>query len=743
MQAYTPYPPIPSRQGHKKEQQQQPQLQPQQQQISTPPQSSEETGQLTTQQKFDLILSVGEECVTKEELNNLITKKPDFRLYDGFEPSGRMHIAQGVFKAVNVNKCTKAGGIFVFWVADWFALMNGKMGGDLDKIQTVGQYFIEVWKASGMDMSRVQFAWAADEITKHAEKYWTLALDVGRRFTLARVKKCCQIMGRKEDNLTAAQILYPLMQCTDIFFLNANICQLGVDQRKVNMLAREYCDMAGIKLKPIILSHHMLYGLGAGQQKMSKSQPDSAIFMEDTEEDVRRKIMKAYCPLKPEAIKPKDDEESMHLVEDDLKNPCLDYVQHIVLSRPGAEFNAGTHKYTSFANVKQDFIGGKLSENDLKEGLITAVNKLIEPVRQHFQNDANAREILHKVREFKKEDENNQGKVAAFTCLRTQQNKDTTLIFAPLPTANLSLAVVLDLLLLIRSNSSPIVLWLPNWSAYARSALDGDLKAIDAWYTLLVESLRAISPADMERVKVLLQSETILKDSGNYWISVINVGREFAVSRILQADPTITQAGQVVACMMHVADVLAIAPARVLGHPSQKLLHELAAEYIDKIQGVPQAPQKTVVAAVDDHDLRLKPHSETALAIEDPDNEIFVSDLPADIKRKIKSAFCEPGNATSCPPLVFAEVANTVSSIGIEISRKEENGGNLSYKTTEKMRTDFASGALHPGDLKPAVAKLLDQVVQKVRDHSKNSEDLKKAENTLKNFAKQQAKKKK
>lgn len=46
-----------------------------------------------------------------------------------------------------------------------------------------------------------------------------------------------------------------------MFFLKADICQLGVDQRKVNMLAREYCDAVGIKLKPVILSHHMLYGL--------------------------------------------------------------------------------------------------------------------------------------------------------------------------------------------------------------------------------------------------------------------------------------------------------------------------------------------------------------------------------------------------------------------------------------------------------------------------------------------------
>lgn len=42
----------------------------------------------------------------------------------------------------------------------------------------------------------------------------------------------------------------------------ADICQLGMDQRKVNMLAREYCDDCRPKrLKPVILSHAMLPGL--------------------------------------------------------------------------------------------------------------------------------------------------------------------------------------------------------------------------------------------------------------------------------------------------------------------------------------------------------------------------------------------------------------------------------------------------------------------------------------------------
>ena len=185
------------------------------------------------ERKYALIRSVGEECVTEPELRNLLLKKPNFVLYDGFEPSGRMHIAQGVFKAMNVNKCTAAGGTFIFWVADWFALMNDKMGGDLERIKTVGQYLIQVWTAAGMDMSRVKFLWSSEEITKHAPAYWTQALDIARRFSVTRIKKCCQIMGRLEDTLTAAQILYPIMQCTDIFFLRADICQLGVDQRKV------------------------------------------------------------------------------------------------------------------------------------------------------------------------------------------------------------------------------------------------------------------------------------------------------------------------------------------------------------------------------------------------------------------------------------------------------------------------------------------------------------------------------
>lgn len=346
---------------------------------------------LSPEEKYEIARSVGEECIQEEELRALLAKKPNPICYDGFEPSGRMHIAQGILKAINVNKCTKAGCTFIFWVADWFALMNQKMGGDIKKIRVVGEYMIEVWKACGMDMKNVKFVWTSEEINSHSNEYWLRVMDIARRFNLSRVKRCTQIMGREEsDDLAASQIFYPCMQCADIFHLKADICQLGMDQRKVNMLAREYCDQAKIKFKPIILSHHMLMGLKQGQAKMAKSDPSSAIFMEDSEGDINLKIKAAFCP--PGEIK---------------DNPCIDYLKHLVFPRFGQitivrdAKNGGDKTYTDYNEFISDYVGGSVHPGDLKPALSKSINALVQPVREHFEKDANAKKLLQQVKSFK------------------------------------------------------------------------------------------------------------------------------------------------------------------------------------------------------------------------------------------------------------------------------------------------------------------------------------------------------
>ncbi|KAM0021882.1 putative tyrosine--tRNA ligase [Helianthus debilis subsp. tardiflorus] len=82
----------------------------------------------------------------------------------------------------------------------------------------------------------VEFFWSSQEIMSRPHEYSPIVMDIARRNKLSRIIRCCQIMGRKEqDKLTGGQIFYPFMQFADIFFLKTDICQLGMDQIKVNV----------------------------------------------------------------------------------------------------------------------------------------------------------------------------------------------------------------------------------------------------------------------------------------------------------------------------------------------------------------------------------------------------------------------------------------------------------------------------------------------------------------------------
>ncbi len=349
------------------------------------------------QDRLKLIGEVGEEIITEEELKELLQKKKNPIAYDGFEPSGKIHIAQGIMRSININKMTKAGVKFKMLVADWHAWANNKMGGDLEKIQTVGKYLIEVWKTTGMNLDKVEFIWANDLVQE--QDYWKKVMQIARNSTVNRIIRCGQIMGRREEEvMQASQILYPCMQCADIFQLQADITQLGMDQRKVNVLARE----VGPKLgwwKPIIVSHHMLAGLQkvetveketverAIEMKMSKSKPDTAIFMTDSEEEVKRKIMKAYCPEK-----------------EIIENPIIEYYKYILFEKfkeiKIERKKQGELIVNDYKELVKSYSNGEIHPLDLKEAAAKYVNELIEPVRKHFKTNIKAKKLLDQVNSY-------------------------------------------------------------------------------------------------------------------------------------------------------------------------------------------------------------------------------------------------------------------------------------------------------------------------------------------------------
>src|SRR5260221_2963313 len=162
---------------------------------------------------------------------------------------------------------------------------------------------------------------------------------------------------RKRGNTTTAgggegkspsysRLVSPPMQVTDVFMLRVNIAQGGMDQRKAHVIVRDVAkalkicpltDAKGNVIKPIAIHHHLLLGLSKPpewpvdperlrelrtQMKMSKSKPDSAVFIHDSPDEIRRKFKKAFCPVP-------DAEKGISGVD---FNPVLDWAENLIFN---------------------------------------------------------------------------------------------------------------------------------------------------------------------------------------------------------------------------------------------------------------------------------------------------------------------------------------------------------------------------------------------------------------------------
>jgi len=356
---------------------------------------------LDIETRLAYVRQVGEEIITEKELRTLLETNDHPTAYDGFEPSGLAHLPFGVLRPILVDDMLKAGVRMKLWIADWFAWVNNKMGGDLQKIKEVGRYFVEVWKAAGVDMSKVDVLWTSDAAKQ--EEYWKKVITVAQNSTLARAQRALTIAGRTtKESIQTAQLFYPMMQVADIFWLDVDICQLGVDQRRANILAREIADKLKWK-KPVAVHHHMLIGLQGRKElegfdengamdaeissKMSKSKPETSIFVHDSAEDIMRKVNSAYCP--PKVLE---------------GNALIEYSRYIVfrkqkllrIERP--EKYGGNVEFFTPDELEKAYVGGALHPADLKRGVGEALDGIVSPIREHFVKDPHARKLYEAVK---------------------------------------------------------------------------------------------------------------------------------------------------------------------------------------------------------------------------------------------------------------------------------------------------------------------------------------------------------
>lgn len=360
--------------------------------------------------KFSLITKNLEEVLTLEDLRSLIENKNKLKHYIGFEVSGYLHLGTGFMSSLKIRDFQKAGAECNIFLADWHSYINDKLGGDLEIIKkTAVSYYKEAFKICletiGANSQKVNFILGSD-LYHNNDLYWLTFIEISKNTTLARIQRSIDIMGRKlREEVDFAKLCYPPMQVADIFSLGVNLAHAGMDQRKAHVIARDVAlqlkfkpllDKNKNKIKPIALHHHVLLGLFKPSKypikkeeikellidlKMSKSKPESCIFIHDSPEDIERKIIKAFCP-------PNDIDY----------NPPLDWMFHLIIPIKN-EVKIKTSREVKIYNEKNkkellvDYKNGLIHPMDLKESLIKNLVEILEPIYKYFKNKKSLKEL--------------------------------------------------------------------------------------------------------------------------------------------------------------------------------------------------------------------------------------------------------------------------------------------------------------------------------------------------------------
>src|SRR3990167_9915664 len=264
-------------------------------------------------EKINLISRFAEEIITPEDLEFLLKSEKPLKHYIGFEISGKIHLGTGLVCMQKVKDFNDAGIQTNIFLADFHTWINDKLGGNLENIKRVAVgYFKEglsiAYKCLGGEPKDLNFILGSD-FYHNNDLYWQTLIEIAKNTSLSRMQRSITILGKKEGGeVDFAKLLYPAMQVADIFAGGFHFSHAGLDQRKANVIARDVANhlkfsplKIGDKIiKPIAVHNHLLLGLskptGDSEEdlqtsmKMSKSKPDSAIFIHDSEDEIIRKI---------------------------------------------------------------------------------------------------------------------------------------------------------------------------------------------------------------------------------------------------------------------------------------------------------------------------------------------------------------------------------------------------------------------------------------------------------------------
>ena len=177
------------------------------------------------------------ECVTEEELDNLLSSKDNPKAYIGFEPSGLLH-AGSLVPMLKCRDLVESGFEVIILLADWHGYINDKLGGNWDNLKAGVDYQRQLFSVF---CQGVKFRTASDLVEE--DGYWEMVLRVSKASSLKRMRRALSIMGRdeKDGDRDMSKFFYPAMQATDIYALEVDLALGGYGSTPCTYVGKRCC----------------------------------------------------------------------------------------------------------------------------------------------------------------------------------------------------------------------------------------------------------------------------------------------------------------------------------------------------------------------------------------------------------------------------------------------------------------------------------------------------------------------
>ncbi|MCQ2972733.1 MAG: tyrosine--tRNA ligase [archaeon] len=318
---------------------------------------------MNIEEKIQMIEEGTLEVIDTEELKEVLAKDEPIA-YTGYEPSGKIHLGHAV-TVEKLKTLQKLGFKIKILLADYHAYLNGK--GTIEEIAETADYNMRCFKALGLDETTEFVLGSSFQLEP---EYTTKVYKLATLTTLKRAKRSMNQVSRHDDNPKVASVIYPIMQTVDMAALNVDIALGGMEQRKIQMLARENLERIGESV-PVCIHTPLLHGLD-GDAKMSSSK-GNFIAVDDSVEDITKKIKKSYCP--------QGEIEDNPMIEIALTF-VFSNQEKLLIKRP--EKFGGDVELTK-EELLENFANGELHPMDLKTGIKDFLIDYLAPVREYME----------------------------------------------------------------------------------------------------------------------------------------------------------------------------------------------------------------------------------------------------------------------------------------------------------------------------------------------------------------------